>query len=137
MAVIAVNPLVLKDVILTFGANSYQKHVSGVVFTPKGSQITFQGLTPDAKYTDVAAAEWTCELSYVQDWETTNSLSAYLFANEGATIAAVFKPRSGSGPTFTANLVISPGAIGGQVNSYATTTVSLGCSGRPVLVPAV
>lgn len=137
MTQIAVDPLVLKDVILALGTDSYEKHVSGVVFTPKPSTITWQGLTPAAKFTDVAAADWTCALSYVQDWETADSLSAFLFANEGETIEATFKPRSGTGPTFTASLVITPGAIGGQVNSYATTTASLGCSGRPVLVPAV
>lgn len=136
MATIAVNPLVLKDVVLTLGTDAYQKHVSGVVFTPKGSSISWQGMTPDAKFTDVAAADWTCDLSYVQDWETEDSLSRFLFEHEGETIEAEFKPRSGSGPTFTADLVITPGAIGGQVNSYATTTASLGCNGRPVLVPA-
>ncbi|MCU1439994.1 MAG: hypothetical protein JWP85_991 [Rhodoglobus sp.] len=135
MTTIAVAPLVLKDVLLTIGTDNYEKHVSGVVFTPKASTISWQGLTPAAKFTDVTAAEWTCVLSYVQDWETTNSLSAYLFANEGDTIAVEFKPKSGSGPTFEANLVITPGAIGGQVNAYATTSVTLG-SDRPVLVPA-
>jgi len=136
MAQINVAPLVLKDVILTIAGNGYEKHVSGVEFKPKGSQISWQGLTPAAKFTDVAAPDWTCDLSYVQDWETTNSLSAYLFAHQGETIACTFKPKSGSGPSFTASLVIASGSIGGQVNSYATTTVSLGCSGVPVLVPS-
>jgi hypothetical protein len=136
MPQIAVAPLVLKDVILTIGGSDYEKHVSGVMFTPKSGQIAWQGLTPAASFTDASVAEWSCDLSYVQDWETDDSLSQYLFAHEGETIAATFKPKRGSGPTFTASLVITPGAIGGQVNSYATTTVTLGCSGRPVLVPA-
>lgn len=136
MAQIAVNPLVLKDVVLSLGADSYEKHVSGVTFTPSAATITWQGLTPTAKFTDVAAADWTCQLDYVQDWDTPDSLSQYLFENEGAEIAATFKPRSGSGPSFTANLVITPGAIGGVVNAYATTSVTLG-SDKPVLVPAV
>lgn len=137
MTQIAVDPLVLKDTVLTLGTDTYEKHVSGVVFTPKGSTISWTGMTPSAKFTDVADAEWTCALSYVQDWETEDSLSRFLFEHEGEVIPAIFKPRSGSGPTFTVDLVITPGAIGGQVNSYATTTVTLGCSGRPVLVPAV
>ncbi|WP_157001433.1 hypothetical protein [Agromyces laixinhei] len=135
MAQIAVNPLVLKDVVLSFGADSYEKHVSGVTFTPSSSTITWQGLTPDAKFTDVTAADWACQLDYVQDWDTADSLSQYLYENEGTEVAATFKPRSGSGPSFTAELVITPGAIGGVVNSYATTSVTLG-STKPVLVPA-
>jgi hypothetical protein len=135
MAQIAVNPLVLKDVVLEIGTDTYEKHVSSVTFTPSAETISWQGLNPAAKFTDVAAAEWTCVLEYVQDWETTNSLSRYLFENEGETVAAEFKPRSGSGPSFTANLTITPGAIGGTVNAYATTSVTLG-SDKPVLVPA-
>lgn len=132
MASIAVQPLVLKDVTLTLGSNGYEKHVSSVTFTPKSSTISWQGLTPSAKFTDVTAAEWTCVLEYVQDWDTNNSLSKYLFANEGTTVAATFKPKSGGTPSFAANLVITPGAIGGKVNTYATTTVTLG-SDKPVL----
>lgn len=132
MASIAVVPLVLKDVTLTLGANGYEKHVSSVTFTPKASTISWQGLSPSSKYTDVTSAEWTCVLEYVQDWETTNSLAKYLFANEGSTVAATFKPKSAGSPSFAANLTITPGAIGGKVNAYATTSVTLG-SDKPVL----
>lgn len=132
MASIAVVPLVLKDVTINLGSNGYEKHVSSVTFVPKTSTISFQGLTPTAKFTDVTAAEWTCVLEYVQDWETTNSLSKYLFANEGTSVAATFKPKAAGSPSFAANLVITPGAIGGKVNAYATTSVTLG-SDKPVL----
>ena len=135
MAQIAVNPLVMKDVVLELGTDSYEKHVSSVTLTPSASTISWQALEADTKFTDVTAAEWTAVLEYVQDWETTDSLSRYLFEHEGETVAAEFKPRSGSGPSFTANLTITPGAIGGTVNAYATTSVTLGSS-KPVLVPA-
>lgn len=132
MASINVAPLVLKDVTFTIAANGYEKHVSSVTFTPKSSTISWQGLTPSAKFTDVTAAEWTCVLEYVQDWDTLNSLSKYLFANEGTSVAVVFKPKAAGAPSFAANLVITPGAIGGKVNAYATTSVTLG-SDKPVL----
>lgn len=132
MASIDVAPLVLKDVTLTLGSNGYEKHVSSVTFTPKASTIEWQGLTPTAKFTDVTAASWTCVLEYVQDWDTTDSLSKYLFANEGDTVAATFKPKSAGTPSFAANLTITPGAIGGKVNAFATTSVTLG-SDKPVL----
>ena len=133
MAQINVQPLVLKDALMTIGTDSFEKAIAKVVFTPKSSTIAFHGLTPDSAFTDVSSAEWTCDLDYVQDWDTTGSLSRYLYTNEGETVAATFAPRNGTGPSFTANLVITPGAIGGQTNAYATTSVSLG-SDRPVLV---
>jgi hypothetical protein len=136
MAITDVDPLVLKDVTLLIPDADFKKAVSAVVFTPTASSVSWTGLGSNT-YTDMATATWTLDLTYVQDWETVGSLSAYLFANEGQTVSMTFAPRSGSGPSFTADVIITPGAIGGQVNSFAETTVSLGCKAKPVLVPAV
>ena len=134
MPTIAVAPLVLKDVELIIGTDDYRKHVDQVTFTPSASSVTWTGLGLNS-HTDVGTATWTVNLNYVQDWDTANSLSRYLYDNEGDTVAVTFAPKSASGPSFKANVVITPGAIGGTVNSYATTSVTLG-SDRPVLVPA-
>lgn len=135
MATIAVNPLVLKDVVLSLGTDNYQSSVEQVAFTPSASSITWTGLALNT-HTDVSTATWTCALTYVQDWETEDSLSRFLFDNEGSEIAATFTPRTGSGPSFTADLIITPGSIGGNVNAYAKATVTLGVKAKPVLVPA-
>lgn len=136
MAVIAApNPLVLKHVVLEVGADDFAAHVSSVTFTPAASTLSWQGLTPDSTFTDVSKATWTVGLTFAQDWTATTSLSRYLFDNEGETVAMEFKPKSGEGPSFTADVTITPGAIGGDVNTVAVGTVTLG-STRPVLVPA-
>ncbi len=133
MATIPVKPLVLKDVLLVIESDNYEKHVSGVTFTPSSSQIEWHGLTPDSSFTDVSSATWTVTLNYVQDWETADSLSEYLFENEGQTVSMTFTPVKGaSKKTFTADVSITPGAIGGEVNQYATTSVTLG-STKPVI----
>ena len=133
MVDIAVQPLVLKDVICKIGADGYQKHLSGVAFTPSSSQISWQGLTPDAAFTDQTIATWGVTLDYVQDWETEDSLSQFLFEHEGETVEMVFTPVKGTGKkTFTSQVTITPGAIGGQVNQFATTSVTLG-STKPVI----
>lgn len=136
MAILDVKPLVLKDVLLTLGAtlpDDFKKHVSAVRFEASSSQQTWTGLGSNT-HTDSSAATWTCVLEYVQDWESPESLSQYLFEKEGTTVPATFKPKSGSGPSFTANLSITSGSIGGAVNAFATTSVTLG-SDKPVLVP--
>lgn len=136
MTVLEPQRLVLKNVVLTLGSGTpddFAKYVSSVTFTPSASTITWTGLGGNT-YTDVATATWTCDLAYLQDWTSTNSLSQYLFNHEGDTVPATFEPKNG-GPSFTASIVITPGAIGGDVNAYATATVSLGVVGKPVLVP--
>lgn len=137
MTTLAVVPLILKDVMLTLGAlgDDYRKHVSGVKLTPSSSQTTWKGLGGNS-HTDATVPTWTCQLDYVQDWSSASSLSRYLFEHSGETVPATFQPISGSGPSFTANLSIVPGDIGGQVDAYATTSVTLG-SDQPVLVPGV
>lgn len=135
MADIAVKPIVLKDCTLSIAADNYQAHVSQVTMTPNSQSQTWQGLTPDATFTDVSTATWTVTLAYAQDWVTPNALSRYLHENEGVTVAMTFEPKSG-GPGFIVDVVITPGAIGGTVNQFATATVTLPAQGKPELLPA-
>lgn len=135
MAVIAVSPFVMKSVTLKVGADNYEAHVSQVEFTPSASQVNWKGLTPASTFSDVTTATWTCTLTYAQDWATVNSLSLYLHANEGASVVAEFVPVAGTAPKpkITATLLITPGAIGGTVDQYATASVTLGVSGKPTI----
>lgn len=137
MAQISVQPLYLKDVVLSIGtAGEFEKHVSGVVFTPSVSTATFKGLDSDAVFTQASNASWTVDLSYVQDWDSATSLSAYLFNNAGTEVDVTFTPASGSG-SWEATVIIVPGAVGGQVDAYATSQVSLPVQGQPTYTPAV
>lgn len=136
MAQIAVQPIYLKDVVLTVDGDTYEKHVSGVTFTPTVTSATWKGLEPSAVFTNVGSSTWMIDLAYAQDWETADSLSAYLFDNEGAEITLSFVPVSGGG-TWSATVIIVPGAVGGAVDSYAVATVSLPVQGRPTFTPAV
>lgn len=138
MPAVSVNPFVLKDVTLSIDGDTYEAHVSEVTFTPSASSTTWQGLTPSASFTDSSVATWTCTLAYAQDWSNPDSLSYKLHAEEGASWDVTFTPRKGSGqPSITATVTVTPGAIGGAVNGWATASVSLGVSGKPEIVPAV
>lgn len=134
MTQIAVAPFTLKNVDLKIDADNYEKHVSAVSFDPKVDQVTWQGLTPDAAFTDTTSPTWTCTLEYAQDWETTNSLAAYLLANAGQQKTVIFKPRGAvtGKPMFTATVIIVPGPIGGKGNTVQTGQVTLGVVGAPV-----
>lgn len=137
MSVLTVQPLILKDVELLIGEGTpddFRKHVNGVTFTPSSSTVSWTGMGQNT-HTDVTEATWVCALDYVQDWDSPTSLSGFLYDHAGETLPVTFRPRSGVGPSFTANVAIAHGAIGGQVNAYAGTSVQLG-SDKPVRVPA-
>lgn len=133
---IPVKPFVLKDTLFQVAADNYEAHCSQIEFAPSAQMQTWQGLTPSSQHTDVGMATWVGNLALAQDWETPNSLSRYLFDHEGETITAIFKPRSGVGISWTVQLIITPGAIGGTVNAFATSTVTLGVKGRPTPTPS-
>lgn len=133
MAAISITPLFMKDVTLTIGTDSYEKHVSGVTLTPSTNTATWKGLSPTATFTDASQATWMLDLTYAQDWDTADSLSKYLFENQGETKTIVFKPKSANTPAVTVSAIIIPGSIGGQIDSYAESTVSLPVQGQPTL----
>jgi hypothetical protein len=136
MAVIDVKPRVFKNYSLKIATSNYETSVSSVTLTPSVSLQTWKGGTPAAVFTDMGTPTWTCDLAYAQDWETPNSLSIYLLNHEGETVAIEFSPL-GTGPKFTANVIIVPGAVGGAIDAYGASTVTLGVQGRPVFAPGV
>lgn len=136
MADITPTPLYLKSVIWEMGGNTYEKAISSGALTPTVPTATFKGLSEDAVYTQAGVASWMADISFVQDWENTDSLSAYLFNNQGSEVALSFTTSATSG-TFDCTVVIVPGSIGGAVDSFATTSVSLPVIGQPVFTPAV
>lgn len=136
MVQIAVKPIVLRDCTLGIAADNYEKHVSGVSIDPSSSTVTWNGLTPDAAFTFPTATTWGVKLDYAQDWETADSLSMYLYEHEGEQVDMTFTPKAG-GLGWKVTVFIAPGSIGGQVNTVATASVTLGAVGRPTPVPAV
>jgi hypothetical protein len=142
MATIAVNPILLKDTIFAVAADRYEAAVSTVEFVPSSSIVSWKGLTPSAVFTGVTSSTWTVNLTYAQDWSTTNSLSQYLFNNEGKSVVVKFIPQTAAVstttvPTFTATVFIVPGSVGGAIDGFASASVTLAVVGKPTITTAV
>lgn len=131
MAEISLTPTVLKDSVFTLDGNGYVGSVSNVTFTPASTTVTAKGLTPSAVYTDQTAATWTVAITYLQDWDTEDSLANLLFDNEGDEVTLTFAPNK-TGALWTAQVKLVPGTVGGAGDAFMTATVTLGITGRPV-----
>lgn len=128
-------PLFLADCIVTLGLDDYQAAVSSATFTPTvPAPVVFKGLTPTAVFKRSGKADWALELTFVQDPDSETSLSNYLHDHEGETVPAVFKPNAG-GSSWAADIIVVPGALGGAVETWGTTTVSLPVQDRPERTP--
>jgi hypothetical protein len=132
MAQIGAQPFMLTDVKFAVATDNYEKHVSQVEFQPQGGITSWKGLTPDSTFTAAQTPTWQLVLALAQDWKTTNSLSRYLFDNQGKQVTATFTPLTG-GPTITATIIITAGNIGGSVDAVATSSVTLGVVGKPTI----
>lgn len=133
MAEIAVQPIVLQDMVVKIGADDFAAAVSSAVITPAGSIVTWKGLKPDSVHSFPVSPTFTLDLEYAQDWAGTTSLSRYLWDHQGEVIEdVVLEPESGAGTRWTFDLIVATGAVGGAVDTVGTATVSLGISGRPV-----
>lgn len=128
-------PLYMSNATLKIGADNYEAAVNSVTVTPNTSTAVFKGLTPTAIYKASDAPDWTAEVQFVQDWETPGSLSNYLLAHAGETVAAEFVPDVG-GASVDLSIVLAPPSIGGAVGAFSTTTVQMGVNGQPVVTPA-
>lgn len=126
------NPIIsLAEATLSIDGDAFEGQISAATFTPTSSAITWTAINGQT-YTAQSPATWVLDLTFAQDWAFADALSRYLHENEGETVAAIFEPVDG-GPAVTANIVITPGAIGGTAAAVAESTVSLGVSGKPVV----
>lgn len=135
MTQIGVQPFTLTDVDLKIEEDNYEKHVSQCEFQPQGGITSWKGLTPDAAFSFAQTPTWQLVLALAQDWTTPDSLSRYLFDNQGRTVDATFTPVTG-GPAIAAKIIITAGSIGGAVDAVAASSVTLGVVGKPTIAAA-
>lgn len=135
MAVQPVTPIILNNCVMKIAADDFAAACNGITFTPSGGVVNFHGMKPDAGFSFPTPINWTLDLSYAQDIETVTSLTNYLHEHEGETVAAVFEPVDG-GASIEADIILTPGALGGAGGAVPTSTVKMGVNRKPEIVPA-
>lgn len=128
------SPLYMTQSVLKLGATDYAAEISGARLVPTSSSATWKGLKAGSTFTKAGLATWALTLDLGQDHETATSLSTYLFANEGSSIAFTLEPLGG-GTAFAGTIIVQASEIGGAVDQFGTATVSLPVSGKPVRTP--
>jgi hypothetical protein len=121
----------LTGISCVIGSVEYAKAVASVKFTPATTINTWKGGTPDAVFTKATKATYSCAMKLGQDYDDAASLANYFMAHAGETVEAAFKFNSGK--TITAQLVIVPPEIGGDIDAMLDTTITHGVVGAPVI----
>lgn len=128
-------PIVLNDYTCQIAADNYEAGLSKVIMDPTTPVEVFRGGTPSAIFPVAGTTTWKVTLDYAQDHATANSMSQYLQANAGTIKTMIFKPKKasvGTAPTYTIDVLIVPGPIGGDVDKIAVGSVTLDAATQPV-----
>lgn len=132
MAIVTAKPHLTLATEASFGTDDYHAHIS---------QFEFQPSQPTASVTDIAGtvtnfggkSGYVLALGIFQDWETANSLSDYLFDNDGEDATASIDVPGG---TWSATVVCAAPHIGGTGNTPAVSQLTLQVKGKPSFTPA-
>ena len=127
-----VNARLVKQISLQVGTDHFSKHVNNCTYTPSSSQQEWRGGTPDAVFTDSTASTWALALTFIQDWETEQSLCNFLLEHEGESATLTYMPHADGEVSFTSTVQLVAPTIGGAVGSFNESTVTLG-STKPEL----
>ena len=127
-------PIVLRDAVLTVADDDFSSQVLGVSITP---EVSWEWLDTENSVDGFPAylgTRWLCTIGYAQDMRP-GSLTRYLFEQAAAARTIVFTPQTGlEGPPITCEAMILPGPLGGQVvDGILTAVVTLPLFGEPVI----
>lgn len=133
MAAIAAAPILLNNVTVKIGADTYEAACTKVLLTPTTPVVRWKGMVPGSSHAFSGTPTWECAIKFAQDVASTSSLSKYLLATAAGTkVTLEFDPVAG-GATVTASIVIQPAAIGGDIDTVPESEVTFAVQGQPTL----
>jgi hypothetical protein len=83
-----------------------------------------------------AASSWAVEISYLQDWGKSLSMSEYLHGADGDLLYFRFDPAGTAEPGFQGLCYVMAGAYGGPADQNWEDTASWPCPEQPQILPA-
>jgi hypothetical protein len=123
---------VIKNAQVKFASTDFGNQCTKARLVPDVNVQTMRTLVPDGQVTDIDSAQWTLELSGIQDWEASG-LSAYLNTNSGTVVAVTLAPAVGTGKKqAVVSVRILPTEFGGDQGNWSAFDISLPCQGQPV-----
>jgi len=84
-----------------------------------------------------AASSWQVSFQYLQDWGATESISQFLFDNDGQEVFFSFAPDVPTVPTATGSFFAQAGSYGGDAGSSWDFSGTCGLNGVPTFTPPV
>jgi len=129
--VLEIEPIFGKNYAVICAALDYRKHIDSFALVPQTQTQTWRGAGNNT-HSDVSVIGWNVQAGYMQDWKSEDSFSRFLQEHAGETLTFTFEPQAGEGTSWTVDVVIVPGQVGGAIGSPLNVTVTLACATDPV-----
>lgn len=125
--------LTLKSATLSVSGHSFEDAIVSAALTAQQDDVVWMPISGNV-VNDVSTPTYKIELEFGQDLTANSTLFGFLWTNQGTTQEVVLKPKGGTVPSVTADVVLKvPSQIGGSAQAIATATVSLPVNGTPVI----
>jgi hypothetical protein len=83
-----------------------------------------------------AASSWVLEVSYLQDWGKTDSMSKFLYDNDGVEMFFQFDPAGSTEDSIKGSCYLTSGAYGGAADENWVDDLVFPCPAKPTRVNA-
>jgi hypothetical protein len=115
----------------------YQCQIINMALVPAPNTTTTPGTYCAAPFDVPGQSSWWVEISFIQDWGATPSLSEFLLTNDGELCDFEFEPDVAGTPSMTGEVYVIAGPYGGDAGQvWQATTLRWPMRGAPTLVPA-
>jgi hypothetical protein len=84
-----------------------------------------------------SASKWQVSFQYLQDWGAVNSISQFLFDNDGSEVFFSFVPDVPEVPTATGSFYAQAGSFGGDAGTSWDFSGTCGMNGKPTFTAPV
>lgn len=129
------DPTYMTESKLEIGTDDFAAECSGFTLAPSYTTATWKGLKAGSTFTKSGKATWALTVNFGQDHEAAESLSTFLFENEGDEFPFAIEPVDG-GTAFSGTLIAQSGPIGGEVDQFGNASVTLPVLNKPTRTPA-
>ena len=122
-------------------ATVVQCHARIAAFVPEEAEvIRYNTLCAEGSYVALGRQLWNLELTGLQAYGDASDLARFLFDHQGETWSATVQiygegiAPSATTPAMSADVIIAPGAYGGELDTYLEVEVVLPAMTAPALV---
>lgn len=116
----------------------YGCQVTDIMVEPSQNMSTTPGTYCAAPHDTPGASSWALVISFIQDWGATESLSEFVFTNDGALCDFEFTSSNPDDvPSMTGSAFVTATAFGGNAGAaWQVATQRWPLNAKPTLVPA-